>query len=160
MKATGSCPSSLSRQSGNWSKCSPFFSAPYDQSLSLRSSLSSWSLSDLLMLLLLASLLKGKKKHNSNGENTWWDVHTHFRSVQQSVLNALHWPTCGWQCDCCCVPCRGISPSAGRSERLLSIFCSLGTRTLCFSTDCTLGQICLLLADPQFLEDNKKRHVM
>lgn len=41
---------------------SPLFSAPYDQSLSLRSSLSSWSLSDLLVLLLLASLAKTQRK--------------------------------------------------------------------------------------------------
>lgn len=134
-----------------WSKsliyrCSPFFSAPYDQSLSLRSSLSSWSLSDLLMLLLLASLFR------IIINNLVTHTHTHIWDkllMIQSFL--LHWLTCGWRCGCCFVPCRDISPSAGRSEKLLSVFCSSDTRTLCSSTDCTPAQICPLLADPQSL---------
>lgn len=73
-------------------------------------------------------------------------------------LNDLLWPTCGWRSGCCCVPFPGIFPSAGQSERLLLISCSSGTRTLCSSTDCTLVQICPLLADPLFLKNQYIKH--
>lgn len=60
--------------------------------------------------------------------------------------------TCGWQCDCCCGPSRGISQGAVQSEMRQCCGCSWDTHTLCFSTGCTLAQKCLLQAGPLFLQ--------
>lgn len=67
--------------------------------------------------------------------------------------------TCGWQCDCCYDPSRGISPGVERSEKQQYCGCSWDTRTLCFSTGCTLAQKCLHQAGPRFLKKRQKKQL-